>query len=567
VQEAEQASAAFRESYYGKVAELDAAGLAEAIEERERIESIFTRAIYYAHLWFATDMADAPRGALVARLTEAGAALDTQLLFFGLELADLDDDAAEQLLADDALERWAHWLRSVRKFRRYLLTEPEEKIVTEKSVSGVSAWGRLYEELLGALRVELDGADVSLEEAMAKLYSADRDERRRASEAVTEALVPGLRTRTYVFNTVVLDKSVDDRLRGYETWISSRNLRNDTSDEAVQALIDACVGRYDVVQRYYRLKAKLLDVEQLAFYDRMAPIGDDPTKVSWDDAREIVLGSYYDFATDAGDVARRFFSDSWIDAPVRENKRTGAFCASSVPGVHPYVLMNFTGDRRSILTLAHELGHGLHGSLAGPLGLFNAETPLTMAETASVFGEALTFKRLLALEEDPGKRLSLLAGRIEDSIATVFRQICMNRFEDAVHNERREQGELSPERLEEVWLGTQGRMFDDSIDLDGYGAWWSYIPHFLSTPGYVYAYAYGFLFALSIFRKYELEGDAMVEPYLQLLRSGGSKPPEELAAIVGLDLADPGLWDNGIDALAAELDEAEALAAEVGLGS
>jgi len=566
VQEAEQASAAFRERYHGKVAELDAAALAEAIEERERIESVFTRAIYYAHLWFATDMADAPRGALVARLTETGAALDTQLLFFGLELADLDDEAAEKLLADGALERWSHWLRSVRKFRPYLLSEPEEKIVTEKSVSGVSAWGRLYEELLGALRVELDGTDVSLEEAMAKLYSADRDERRRASEAVTEALEPGLRTRTFVFNTVVLDKSVDDRLRGYETWISSRNLRNDTSDEAVQVLIDACVGRYDVVQRYYRLKAKLLDVDRLAFYDRMAPIGDDPTKVSWDEAREIVLGAYYDFASEAGDIAKRFFAESWIDAPVRENKRSGAFCATTVPDVHPYVLMNFTGDRRSILTLAHELGHGLHGSLAGPLGLFNADTPLTMAETASVFGEALTFKRLLALEDDPGKRLNLLAGRIEDSIATVFRQICMNRFEDAVHTERRDTGELSPERLDEVWLGTQRRMFDDSVDLDGYGTWWSYIPHFLSTPGYVYAYAYGFLFALSIFRKYEVEGDAMVESYLELLRTGGSKPPEELAAIVGLDLADPGLWDNGIDALAAELDEAEALAAEVGLG-
>ena len=566
VEQTEAAAAAFRERYYGRVAELSAGELREAIEERERIESVFTRAIYYAHLWFATDMADAPRGALVARLTETGAALDTQLLFFGLELADLEDEAAEKLLADGALARWSHWLRSVRKFRPYLLTEPEEKIVTEKSVSGVSAWGRLYEELLGALRVELDGTDVSLEEAMAKLYSADRDERRRASEAVTEALEPGLRTRTFVFNTVVLDKSVDDRLRGYETWISSRNLRNDTSDEAVQVLIDACVGRYDVVQRYYRLKAKLLDVDQLAFYDRMAPIGDDPTKVSWDEAREIVLGAYYDFASEAGDIAKRFFAESWIDAPVRENKRSGAFCATTVPDVHPYVLMNFTGDRRSILTLAHELGHGLHGSLAGPLGLFNADTPLTMAETASVFGEALTFKRLLALEDDPGKRLNLLAGRIEDSIATVFRQICMNRFEDAVHTERRDTGELSPERLEEVWLETQGRMFDDSVDLDGYGTWWSYIPHFLSTPGYVYAYAYGFLFALSIFRKYELEGDAMVDSYLELLRAGGSRAPEELAAIVGLDLADPGLWDNGIDALAAELDEAEALAAELGLG-
>jgi oligoendopeptidase F len=566
VQEAEEAAAAFRERYYGRVAELSAAELAGAIDERERIESILTRAIYYAHLWFSTNMADPPRGALVARLTEKGAALDTQLLFFGLEIADLEDEAAEALLADDVLEHWHHWLRSVRKFRPYLLTEPEEKIFTEKSVSGVSAWGRLYEELLGALRVELDGVDVALDEAMSKLYSGDRDERRRAAEAVTSTLQPGLRTRTFIFNTIVLDKSIDDRLRGYETWISSRNLRNDTTDEAVQALVDAAVARYDLVQRYYRLKARLLGLDRLSFYDRMAPVGDDPTKVPWDAAREIVVGAYSDFSGDTGEIVSRFFDESWIDAPVRENKRNGAFCATTIPGAHPYVLMNFTGDRRSILTLAHELGHGLHGVLTQPLGLFNADTPLTTAETASVFGEALTLKRLLALEEDPRRRLNLLAGRIEDSIATVFRQVAMNRFEDAVHNDRREQGELSSERVEEVWLETQTQLLADSVDIDGYGPWWSYVPHFIGSPGYVYAYAYGFLFALAIFRKYELEGEAMVEPYLEVLRAGGSKPPEELAQIVGLDLTDPGIWASGIDALAAELDEAEALANELGLG-
>ena len=566
VREADEAAAAFRERYYGKVAKLSATELAEAIEERERIESILTRAIYFAHLRFATDMADPPRGALVARLTEKGAALDTQLLFFGLEIADLDDDAAEALLADDALARWRHWLRSVRKFRPYLLTEPEEKILTEKSVSGVSAWDRLYEELLGAFRVDLDGAEISFEEAMAKLYSGDRDVRRAAAEAVNEALAPGLRTRTFVFNTIVLDKSIDDRLRGYETWISARNLRNDTTDEAVQALVDATVARYDVVQRYYRLKAGMMGLDRLTHYDRFAPIADDPTKVSWDEAQQIVLDAYQEFSAESGEIVERFFRESWIDAPVRANKRTGAFCATSVPGVHPYVLMNFTGDRRSILTLAHELGHGLHGALAMPLGLFNAETPLTTAETASVFGEALTFKRLLALEDNPRRRLNLLAGRIEDSIATVFRQITMNRFEDAVHTERREQGELSTERLQELWLETQARMFGDSVDIDGYGTWWSYIPHFMGSPGYVYAYAYGFLFALAIFRKYELEGDAMVEPYLEVLRAGGSQPPEELARIVGLDLTDPRIWESGIDAFATELDEAEALANELGLG-
>jgi oligoendopeptidase F len=566
VAEADAAAAEFRERYYEHVAELTARELAAAIEECERIHSIFTRAIYYAHLWYSTDMADSPRGALLARLTEKGASLDTQLLFFGLEIAALEDEYADALLADPALEPWKHWLLTVRRFRPYILSEPEEKIMTEKAVSGSSAWDRLFDELTGAFRVDFDGHEIGFEEAMAKLYSADRDERRRVAEAVTTTLESGLRTRAFVFNTILLDKSVDDRLRGYPTWISARNLSNDTTDDAVQALVDAVVGRFDVAQRYYRLKARLLGIERLAHYDRMAPIGDDPTKIPWEDARQVVLDAYSDFSPQTGEVARRFFDESWIDAPPKENKRNGAFCATNVPGIHPYVFMNYTGDRRSVLTLAHELGHGLHGYLAQPLGLFNASSPLTTAETASVFGEALTFKRLLAIEEDPRRRLNLLAGRIEDSIATVFRQITMNRFEHAVHTARREEGELSTDSFEEHWLACQRQLFGDSVDVEGYGTWWSYIPHFIGTPGYVYAYSYGFLFALSIFRKYELEGDSMVEPYLDVLRAGGSKPPEELAEMVGLDLTDPAIWDSGIDALAAELDEAEALASQIGLG-
>ena len=565
VERTEAAAAAFRERYYGGVAGLSPADLREAIEERERIESTFTRAIYYAHLWFSTDMNDSRRGALVARLTEKGATVDTQLLFFGLELAALEDDQADALLASHELESWRHWLRTIRKFRPYVLTEPEEKILTEKSVSGFAAWDRLYAELLGAIKVDLDGGEIGFEEAMSKLYSPDRDLRQRASEAVTEALAPGLRTRTFIFNTIAVDKSIDDRLRGYASWISARNLSNDTTDEAVEALVDAVVGRYDVVQRYYTLKAKLLGLDRLSFYDRMAPLAEDTTQVEWAEAKQLVLDAFADFSDETGDVVARFFDEGWIDAPPRDGKRPGAFCATNVPGVHPYVFMNYTGDRRSVLTLAHELGHGLHGHLAQPLGFFNASSPLTTAETASVFGEALTFKRLLAHEEDPQRRLNLLASRIEDSIATVYRQIAMNRFEDAVHTTRRDEGELSTETFEELWLASQNQMFGDSVDTDGYATWWSYIPHFIGTPGYVYAYSYGFLFALSIFRKYELEGDSIVEPYLDVLRSGGSKPPEELAEMVGLDLTDRKIWDAGIDALAAELDEAEALAVDIGL--
>jgi oligoendopeptidase F len=558
--EAKAATAAFRERYHGQVSELDAAGLAEAVAERERIESMVDRTMTFAQLRFSTNMADPPRGALVQRIQEAYAALSTQLLFLGLEWAAVEDDRAAALLADPAVEHYRHWLEALRRYRPHLLTEPEERIMTEKSVSGSSSWSRLYSELLAGLRVELDGEEQSMEVALAKLQDADRDVRRSAAEAITEGLQPGLRTRTFVFNAILLDKSIDDRLRDYPTWISARNLGNEVSDEAVQALVDAVVSRYDVPQRYYRLKARLLGLDRLAHYDRVAPFSEETRYTSWDEARRICVEAYGAFADEAGEIVDGFFSKNWIDAPVRPDKANGAFCATTVPGVHPYVLMNFTGDRRSILTLAHELGHGLHGVLAQPLGLFNASTPLTMAETASVFGESLTFRSLMQAETDPRRRLDLLAGRIEDAIATIWRQIAMNRFEHAVHTGRRNDGELAPDGISEAWIESQQALFADSVDTTGYDAWWSYVPHFASVPGYVYAYAYGYLFSLAIYRRYEREGDAMVGPYFELLRKGGSDAPERLAEIVGLDLADQAIWAGGIEALDELLGEAEALA-------
>ena len=563
---AERAAAAFRERYYEAVAGLSASDLADAIATREEIESAVDRAITYAHLRFATNMADPPRGALLGRLQERYAAIDTTLLFFGLEIAAIEDGPAEALLADPALDHWRHWLTELRKYRPHLLTEPEERVMTEKSVSGSSSWSRLYSELLSSLRATIDGEDVALETAMSRLYSADPDVRRATAEAVTEALGPGLRTRTFVFNTILQDKSIDDRLRGYPTWISSRNLANETTDAAVDALIEAVVSRYDLLRRYYRLKARLIGVDRLEFYDRFAPVSEGGEKTSWDDARELTVGAYTDFSPAVGEIIEGFFAKDWIDGPVRPDKSNGAFCATTVPGVHPYILMNYTGERRSVLTLAHELGHGLHGVLAQPLGLFNSACPITTSETASVFGEALTFKRQLSTVDDPRGRLDLLTGRLEDAFATTFRQISMNRFEHAVHTERRGTGELAPERIGELWLESQEALFGDSVGTAGYANWWSYIPHFMSTPGYVYAYTYGFLFALTVFRRYEQEGDALVEPYLELLSLGGSRSPVELAKFVGLDLTDPSIWSTGIDALADDVDEAERLAAEVGVG-
>jgi oligoendopeptidase F len=563
---AERAAAAFRERYHEGVVGLSATELAAAIAERERIESALDRALSYAQLRFTTNMADPTRGALVGKLQERAAAIETQLLFFTLELAALDDATADALLADPPLDHWRHWIASLRKYRPHLLTEPEERIMTEKSVSGSSSWARLFSELLSALRVTVDGGEeVGLETAMADLYSADGDTRRTAAGAITAALQPGLRTRTFVFNAILQDKSIDDRLRGYPTWISSRNLSNETTDDAVDALIEAVVSRYDVLRRYYRLKARLLGLDRIAFYDRFAPVSEGGERTTWAEARELTVGAYADFSPEVGEIIDGFFAKNWIDGPVRPDKSSGAFCATTIPGVHPYILTNFTGERRSVLTLAHELGHGLHGVLAQPLGLFNAACPLTTAETASVFGEALTFKRQLSTVEDPRERLDLLTGRLEDAFATTFRQISMNRFEDAAHTERRASGELAPERIGELWLESQTALFGDSVGTDGYESWWSYIPHFMSTPGYVYAYTYGYLFALTIFRRYEQEGDALVEPYLDLLRLGGSRSPIELAKVVGLDLTDPAIWSTGIDALADDVGEAERLAAEVGL--
>ena len=555
------AAEGFRKKYYGKVAELSAADLADMVAEIERISSIASRAGIFAYLRFSTDTFDPARGALVQRIQEHAAKLQTDLLFAELEWLAVDDEKAKKLLQDPLLKRYRHWLASQRRFKPYVLSEAEEKILTEKSVTGRSSWSRLFTELMASLRVTIDGEELPFEAAASQLLLPDREQRRKAAEGITAALNQGLRTRSFILNTLLLDKSVEDRLRGYPSWISERNLSNEASDESVQALVEAVVSRYDIPQRYYALKAKLLDVDRLAYYDRMAPISSDSVFVGWDEAREIVQKAYDSFSATAGDVIRRFFESGWIDAAPLPNKTPGAFCMTNVPDVHPYVLMSYTANKDSVLTLAHELGHGVHGFLAQDLGLFNASTPLTLAETASVFGETITFGKLLEQESEPRKRLDLIAHRLEDAIATVFRQIAMNRFEDAVHTKRRSGGELSVESISDVWIETQRTMLGDAVDLaDDYRIWWSYIPHFIGSPGYVYAYAFGYLFSLAIYRKYEKDGDSMVDPYLNLLRAGGSDSPENLASIVGLDLADPGFWAGGLETVDSILAEAEALA-------
>lgn len=556
--------------YRGRVASLDAGELAELMTAVADVNELVSRAGHYGMLRFSENTLDPERGAAMQKLQEASTAIGALLVFVGLEFAAADDDHADQVLADERLEFCRHHLVTTRLNRPHLLSEAEEKVLIETSVTRGSAWVRLFSELTSAIEVELDDGDggtatESLEQGLSRLSDADRDVRRSAAEAVTAGLAPGLRTRAYIYNTLLLEKSVDDRLRSFDTWISSRNLDNEASDASVEALVSAVVARYDIPQRWYRLKAEVLGVDRLADYDRMAAVAEGDQEIGWTEATSVVRDAYDSFSPELASIVDRFIGEGWIDAPIRPGKQPGAFCAYTVPSHHPYVMLNWTSKPRDVLTLAHELGHGVHAYLSRKQGIFHQSTPLTLAETASVFGETVTNKRLLELIDDPGERFALLASTIDDSVATVFRQVAMNRFEDGCHTARRDEGELSVERFGEVWAETQTAMMGDSVEVtDGYRSWWSYVPHFMGTPGYVYAYAYGQLLALSVYARYEAAGESFVPAYLELLSSGGSMAPEALASIVDCDLNDPGFWDGGLDIVDAQLTTATEAAAAAG---
>ncbi|MEJ7786886.1 MAG: M3 family oligoendopeptidase [Solirubrobacteraceae bacterium] len=556
---------AFAAQHAGKVDGLDGTGLAAAMDALSEIHDRAGRAGNYAALRFSADTSDPANGALLQKAEERGTTIETQLLFFELEWAAVEDARADELIKTEGLENYRHFLAQVRIYRPHLLSEPEEKILTEKNITGRSAWSRLFSELMSAVEVDLPDQPepVQMEVATSQLMRPEREARAAAAEAITQALEPGLRTRGFIFNTLLHDKAVDDRLRNYPSWISSRNLSNEASDESVEALVKAVQDNNDIPQRWYRVKAGLLGIDRLADYDRMAPVTTTDEEFEWDEACSLVLDAYESFSPELGDLVRQFFDERWIDAPVRPGKRGGAFCAYTVPSAHPYVLLNYTSRRRDVLTLAHELGHGVHAALARPRGPFEMGTPLTLAETASVFGETIVFGQLLDRAPSAESRLGLLAESLEGSIATVFRQVAMNRFEHSVHTARREQGELAVEQINDLWIANQSDLVGDSVELtDNYRSWWSYVPHFIGTPGYVYAYAYGQLLALSVYARYLEEGDPFVPRYLDMLRSGGSKSPEALGELVGIDLADPGFWDNGLQLVRRQLEDAEAAAAE-----
>ncbi len=560
---------AFAEAHRGRVAALSPSELCSAVDQLEAIHARAARAGIYSNLLFAADTSVARHGALMQRVQERSTEIRNTLLFFELEWVAIEDADATARLDDPALAARRHFLEAMRRYRPHVLSEPEERILEEKANTGARAFGRLFDELIADMRfrVERDGSvrELGEEETLALLHHPDREERRAAADALTEGLRENARPLLFVFNTLLQDKASDDRLRSYPSPIASRNLANEIDPAGVEALLSACVARYPMVERYYALKARLLGLDRLEDYDRYAPIERDATALPFDRAREIVLGAYGDFAPDLQEIAGRFFEEQWIDAELRPGKRGGAFCASTLPEVHPYVLLNYTGNMRDVMTVAHELGHGVHQYLARPQGLFEQDTPLTTAETASVFGEMLVFRRLLREESDPKVRLGLLCGKLEDAFATVFRQVAMTRFEETLHAARRAEGELPIERVNELWMDANRPMFGDAVTLrDDYAWWWMYIPHFVHSPFYCYAYAFGELLVLALLHRYDAEGDAFVPRYLDLLRAGGSESPEALLAKVGLDITQPTFWDGGLALLEELLVEAETLAEQVG---
>lgn len=553
---------AFAARYRGRVAALGAGELAAALRETEQLQEQVGRIGTFASLQYSTDTLSPAFGALLQRVQEAGSDLQQTLLFFELEWANASEEQA-RITADPALARWRHYLESLLRYRPFLLSEAEEKILTEKAVTGTNAWRRYFTEVVSGIEYDLDGKKAPQAIVLRQLYSPDREMRKRAADSVTAGLRTELKATTFVFNTLLADKASNDKLRKYPTWISSRNMDNEISDEAVDALVSAVTSRYDIVARYYHIKRRLLGVAELYDYDRYAPLTDIDSRHSWDEARELVLNAFGRFHPQMAEIAGEFFSRRWIHAPVLKGKRGGAFASPSVPSHHPFVFVNYTGVGRDVATLAHELGHGIHMYLSRPKGVLEAYTPLTTAEMASVFGEMLVFDDLMAREPDPAVRLSMLGGKIEDAFATVFRQVSMNRFEDAIHTARRTRGELTTEQYTAHWMETQRQMFGESVTLrDDYGIWWSYISHFLAAPGYVYAYAFGELLVLALFNQYKREGASFAPRYLDVLAAGGSDKPEHILARLGVDLTDPTFWQEGLQAIEGMVSQLEALAAE-----
>lgn len=550
----------------GKLNGMASADFAATVKRYEALDERLGKLGSFAQLLYAQDMSSPDVGRFYQSVQERITEIAGTLLFFTLELNQLDPATVEALLADPAAARYRPWVEASRAFRPHQLSDTEEKLLLEKSLTGRAAWVRLFDETMAALRIPIDGRELTSTEVLALMVSPDRETRKASSQAFGKALADEVRVFSLITNTLAKDKEVEDRWRKYPRPISSRNLGNRVEDGVVDALIAAVRSAYPrLAHRYYKLKAQWLGLKQLETWDRNAPLPGAPDRqIPWREATETVLSAYHAFSPDLANVARQFFDKAWIDAPVRPGKAPGAFAHPTVPSAHPYLLVNYQGKVRDVMTLAHELGHGVHQVLAGQTqGHLLAETPLTLAETASVFGEMLTFRALLAQEKDPAQRRFLLASKVEDMLNTVVRQIALHSFEEAVHDRRRA-GELLPDDLAEIWLQTQRDCLGDAVRFDdSYKHFWAYIPHFIHSPFYVYAYAYGDCLVNSLYAVYAGAEEGFAERYLTLLKAGGSQHHSALLAPFGLDARDPAFWDRGLQMIADFIDELESLPAHV----
>ena len=557
---------AFEADYKGKLAEhvVQADGgkwLAEAVKRYEAIDDLAGRLGSYAGLAHAGDSVDPAITKFYGDVSERLTAASVHLLFFALELNRVDDAAIERAMLTPELGHYRPWIEDLRKEKPYQLEDRVEQLFHEKSQSGYAAWNRLFDQTISGLRFKVSGSELAIEPTLNLLQDRAPQKRKAAGQALAKTFKANERTFALITNTLAKDKEIFDRWRGFADVADSRHLNNRVEPEVVDALVSSVRAAYPrLSHRYYRLKASWFKQKKLAHWDRNAPLPFAATgSIGWPDAKNMVLSAYRGFSPEMASIAERFFNDRWIDAPVRPGKAPGAFSHPTTPSAHPYVLMNYQGKPRDVMTLAHELGHGVHQVLAAKNGALMAPTPLTLAETASVFGEMLTFRRLLAETKSAKQRQALLAGKVEDMINTVVRQIAFYSFERAVHTERRN-GDLTAQRLGEIWLSVQGESLGPAIDIrPGYENFWMYIPHFIHSPFYVYAYAFGDCLVNSLYAVYENAQAGFAERYLAMLAAGGTKHYSELLKPFGLDAKDPKFWDGGLSVIAGMIDDLEGM--------
>ncbi len=557
-----QACADFASRHEGRLAGLSGDSLAGAIAEYERIDMTIGRVMSFAGLRYQQDTTDPQRAKFLADRQGEITDFTTPMVFFTLELNRIDDAALDVKFAESAaLERYRPWIARVRAFRPHQLSDEIERLEHDRSVVGGAAWTRLYDETTAALSFEVEGETLNLESALNRLSDKNRATREAAAHALAAVFRDNLRLFSLIMNTLIKEKEIDDRWRKYPTPQAARHLGNQVEAEVVAALSDAVKAALPrLSHRYYALKARWMGLETLEHWDRNAPLPDaDDSPISWDSARDIVLGAYGDFSPQMAELAQPFFEKGWIDAATKPGKSPGAFAHPTVSDVHPYVLLNYLGKTRDVMTLAHELGHGVHQRLAALQGELLSRTPLTLAETASVFGEMLTFQRLLRRESDPAKRRLLLAGKVEDMLNTVVRQMAFYDFEGRIHMARRE-GELTSAQIGDIWMAVQSESLGPSFHLgEGYETFWTYIPHFVHTPFYVYAYAFGDGLVNALYAVYRDGAPGFEEKYFDMLRAGGTRHHRELLAPFGLDAADPAFWGRGLGVISAMIDELESL--------